>query len=71
MLKLSRPGTVIIGDNVVHEGEVINDNNNAPRVQGIRRFYELIAAEPRASATALQTVGSKEYDGLVMAVVRE
>ncbi|WP_002148679.1 O-methyltransferase [Bacillus cereus] len=70
-LKLSRPGTVIIGDNVVREGEVIDNTSNDPRVQGIRRFYELIAAEPRVSATALQTVGSKGYDGFVMAVVKE
>ena len=53
-LKLSRPGTVIIGDNVVREGEVIDNTSNDPRVQGIRRFYELIAAEPRVSATALK-----------------
>ncbi|MED2792189.1 O-methyltransferase [Bacillus wiedmannii] len=70
-LKLSRPGTIIIGDNVVREGEVIDNTSNDPRVQGIRRFYELIAAEPRVSATALQTVGSKGYDGFVMAVVKE
>ncbi|AJH75964.1 putative O-methyltransferase [Bacillus cereus ATCC 4342] len=70
-LKLSRPGTVIIGDNVVREGEVINNTSSDSRVQGIRRFYELIAAEPRVSATALQTVGSKGYDGFVMAVVKE
>ncbi|MED1089415.1 O-methyltransferase [Bacillus paramycoides] len=70
-LKLSRPGTVIIGDNVVREGEVIDNTSSDPRVQGIRRFYEIIAAEPRVSATALQTVGSKGYDGFVMAVVKE
>ncbi|MEK4737926.1 methyltransferase [Bacillus cereus] len=70
-LKLSRPGTVIIGDNVVREGEVIDNTSSDPRVQGIRHFYELIAAEPRVSATALQTVGSKGYDGFVMAVVTE
>lgn len=69
-LKLSRPGTVIIGDNVVREGEVIDNTSNDPRVQGIRRFYELIATEPRVSATALQTVGSKGYDGFIMAVVK-
>lgn len=70
-LKLSRPGTVIIGDNVVREGEVIDNTSNDPRVQGIRRFYELIATEPRVSATALQTVGSKGYAGFIMAVVKE
>lgn len=70
-LKLSRPGTVIIGDNVVREGEVIDNTSNDPRVQGIRRFYERIATEPRVSATALQTVGSKGYDGFIMAIVKE
>lgn len=70
-LKLSHPGTVIVGDNVVREGKVIDNTSNNPRVQGIRRFYELIATEPRVSATALQTVGSKGYDGFIMAVVKE
>ena len=70
-LELSRPGAVIIGDNVVREGEVIESTSADPRVQGIRRFYELIATEPRVSATALQTVGSKGYDGFVIAVVNE
>ncbi len=50
---------------------MIDNTSNDPRVQGIRRFYELIAAEPRVSATALQTVGSKGYDGFIMAVVKE
>ncbi|MBC6972349.1 O-methyltransferase [Bacillus sp. Xin] len=58
-LKLSKPGSLIIGDNVVREGEVINASSDDPRVQGIRRFYELIANEPRVTATAIQTVGSK------------
>ncbi len=53
------------------EGEAIDNTSSDPRVQGIRRFYEIIAAEPRVSATALQTVGSKGYDGFVMAVVKE
>ncbi|WP_243521715.1 O-methyltransferase [Bacillus pseudomycoides] len=67
-LKLSRRGSVIIGDNVVREGEVIDTSSDDPRVQGIRRFYELIANEPRVTATAIQTVGSKGYDGFVMAL---
>ncbi|MGP1384244.1 MAG: O-methyltransferase [Thainema sp.] len=68
-LKLSRPGTVIIGDNVVRDGEVANPANSDPKVQGVRRFCELIAAEPRLSATAIQTVGSKGYDGFAIARV--
>ena len=68
-LKLSRPGTLIIADNVVRAGAVVEANNPDPNVQGIRRFSELLAAEPRLSATAIQTVGSKGYDGFILAVV--
>jgi predicted O-methyltransferase YrrM len=68
-LKLSRPGTVIIADNVVRDGKVIDPECDDPRVQGIRRFAARIAAEPRLSATALQTVGIKGYDGFALAVV--
>ncbi len=68
-LKLSRPGTVIIADNVVRNGAVIDPGSDDPRVQGVRRFNELVAAEPRVDATAIQTVGSKGYDGFVIAVV--
>lgn len=70
-LKLSKPGNLIIGDNVVREGEVIDASSDDPHVQGIRRFYELIANEPRVTATAIQTVGSKGYDGFVIALVTE
>jgi predicted O-methyltransferase YrrM len=66
-LRLSRPGSVIVVDNVVREGNVIDANGDAS-VQGIRRFNELLAKEPRVTATAVQTVGSKGYDGF--AVVR-
>ena len=68
-LRLSRPGTVIIADNVVRDGKVIDPECDDPRVQGIRRFAARLAAEPRLSATALQTVGIKGYDGLALAVV--
>lgn len=68
-LRLSHPGTVIIGDNVVREGEVANPTSSDPKVQGVRQFCELIAAEPRLSATAIQTVGSKGYDGFAIARV--
>ncbi|WP_405079036.1 O-methyltransferase [Paenibacillus chitinolyticus] len=70
-LKLSRPGSLIIGDNVIRDGEVANRHSTDPRVQGVRTFLELIAAEPRVTATALQTVGSKGYDGFVLALVTE
>ena len=68
-LKLSHPGTVIIADNVVRDGKVVEPDNTDPRIQGVRRFNEKLAAEPRLSATALQTVGPKGYDGFALAVV--
>ncbi|MFD7839825.1 O-methyltransferase [Streptomyces sp. NPDC059761] len=68
-LELTRPGSVIIGDNVVRDGAVVDPDSADPRVQGVRRFTELIAEHPGLTATALQTVGSKGYDGLVMALV--
>jgi predicted O-methyltransferase YrrM len=68
-LKLSRRGTCIIADNVVRDGAVIDPAHEDPRVQGVRRFNELIAAEPRVSATTIQTVGSKGYDGFTIAIV--
>ena len=68
-LKLSRAGTLIIADNVVRKGAVADASSSDPNVQGVRRYNELVAAEPRLSATAIQTVGSKGYDGLTIALV--
>lgn len=68
-LKLTRPGSLIVADNVVRDGEVVDGGSDDPKVQGVRRFTELVAAEPTLTATALQTVGSKGYDGLMMALV--
>ncbi|MFE5089259.1 O-methyltransferase [Streptomyces sp. NPDC056638] len=68
-LKLTRPGSLIVADNVVRDGEVVDGGSDDPKVQGVRRFTELVAADPRLSATALQTVGSKGYDGLMMVLV--
>jgi len=68
-LKLSRPGTVIVADNVVREGRVLDSNSDDADVQGVQRFTELLATEPRLSATVLQTVGAKGYDGFALAVV--
>lgn len=70
-LALTRPGSIIIGDNVVRDGAVVDPDSTDPRVQGVRRFTELIAEHPRLTATALQTVGSKGYDGLVLALVTD
>jgi predicted O-methyltransferase YrrM len=69
-LKLSRPGTVIVVDNVVRDGKVIDAKSSDPDVQGTRRMAEMMAAEPRLSATVLQNVGPKGYDGFVLAIVR-
>lgn len=68
-LRLSRPGTLIIADNVVRDGKVIDPDNPDPNIQGVRRFTELIAAEPRLSSTVLQSVGSKGYDGFAISIV--
>ncbi len=68
-MKLSRPGTVIIADNVIRKGAVTDPECEDPRVQGIRRFYDRLAAEPRLTSTAIQTVGSKGYDGFAIALV--
>jgi predicted O-methyltransferase YrrM len=70
-LKLSRRGSLIIVDNVVRKGEVVDSASKDPNVQGVRRFNELVAAEPRVSATTIQTVGSKGYDGFTLALVTE
>ena len=69
-LQLSRPGTLIIADNVVRAGKVIDPDSDDPNVQGVRHFNELLAADPLVDATILQTVGGKGYDGLAIALVK-
>ncbi len=68
-LELSRPGTMIIADNVIRNGAVIDPASEEPSVQGSRRLHDLIASEPRVSATTIQTVGLKGYDGFTLALV--
>ena len=68
-LKLSRRGSLIIIDNVVRKGAVVDATSDDASVQGVRRMNELIAAEPRVIATAIQTVSSKGYDGFAVALV--
>jgi predicted O-methyltransferase YrrM len=68
-LQLSRPGTVIVADNVVRDGEIANATSPDERVQGVRAFLELAAANDRIESTAIQTVGSKGYDGFALLVV--
>jgi predicted O-methyltransferase YrrM len=68
-LRLSRPGTAIVVDNVVRDGEVADARSGDPDVVGVRRMFELMAREPRLSATAIQTVGAKGWDGFALAIV--
>ncbi len=69
-LKLSRPGTLIIADNIVRNGAVADAASKDANVQGVRRFNELLAAEPKVSTTMIQTVGVKGYDGFTMSIVQ-
>ena len=68
-LKLAAPGGLIVVDNVIRDGLVIDDASTDPNVQGVRRLNELLRAEPRVSATTIQTVGARGYDGFTLAVV--
>jgi predicted O-methyltransferase YrrM len=76
-LKLSRPGTAIVGDNVVRDGAILDPDARDPitgaadLIKGVRSFYEMLAAEPQVSATAIQTVGAKGHDGFVLALVED
>ncbi len=68
-LRLARVGATIVCDNVVREGAIVDRASADPSVQGIRRMFDMIAKEPRLSATAIQTVGAKGWDGFVIAIV--
>ena len=68
-LKLSRPGTLIIADNVIRDGKVLDPNHDDPMVKGAQRFNQALAANRHVSATILQTIGIKEYDGMAIAIV--
>ena len=68
-LRLSQPGALIVADNVVRGGAVTDPESDDPRVRGVRRFHELLGAEPRVVATTIQTVGAKGHDGFAIAVV--
>jgi predicted O-methyltransferase YrrM len=68
-LQLSRPGTVLVCDNVVRDGQIVDPNCSDPRVQGTQQMFDLMAAEPRLTATAVQTVGAKGWDGFILATV--
>jgi predicted O-methyltransferase YrrM len=69
-VRLSRPGTLIVADNVVRGGAVADPDAHDPNAAGVRRFLELVAEHPRLDATAIQTIGAKGWDGFVLALVR-
>jgi predicted O-methyltransferase YrrM len=70
-LRLARPGSMIIVDNVIRDGEVINGKSRNSSVIGVRRFNEMLKGDKRVSATSIQTVGIKGYDGFTLALVLE
>ena len=70
-LTLSRSGTIIIGDNVVRGGAVVDPASEDASVKGVREFLKIVADEPRLDATAIQTVGEKGWDGFLLAIVRD
>jgi predicted O-methyltransferase YrrM len=69
-LRMSHPGTVMIVDNIVRQGAVIDTSSSDAKILGVRRMFELVASDPRLEATAIQTVGVKGYDGFAMIRVR-
>ena len=68
-LKLSRPGTLIIADNVIREGKVLDPESTDSMVKGVQRFNKVLAENKLVTATIIQTVGTKEHDGMAIAVV--
>ena len=68
-LRVTRPGSLIVCDNVVRDGRVVDADSDDPSVRGIRTFMEMVAGEPRVEATAVQTVSSKGWDGFALALV--
>ena len=70
-IRLSRPGSTIIIDNVVRDGKVIDPDAAEPSLVGTRRLFEMLAADPRVDSTVIQTVGVKGYDGFALALVRD
>ena len=68
-LKLSRPGTLIVADNVIRDGKVLEKNSPDEMVAGVKRFNEALAATSSVTATIIQTVGAKDHDGMALAIV--
>ena len=70
-VKLARPGALIIADNVIREGKVLDTNSEDKKVIGVQRFNEMLATNPDVTATILQTIGIKDYDGMAIALVNQ
>jgi len=68
-IRLARPGATIVVDNVIREGGILDVASDDPRIQGTRALFDTVAAEPRLSASAVQTVGGKKWDGFLLAVL--
>jgi predicted O-methyltransferase YrrM len=68
-LKLSRPGTLIVADNVVREGKILDSENDDEKVKGVQRFNKILAENKQVTASVIQTIGSKYHDGMAIAVV--
>jgi len=68
-LKLSKPGTLIITDNVVREGKILDEKSDDANVVGVQKFIKLLAETKEVTATIIQTVGSKYHDGIALAIV--
>lgn len=68
-IQLSRPGTLIVADNVIRDGKVLDENSEDKNVTGVQRFNKILAENPAVTATIIQTVGSKDHDGMAMAIV--
>lgn len=69
-LELSRPGTVIVADNVVRRGKIIDESAKGSNIDGLKKFFEIVSNHPQLEATALQTVGAKSWDGFAMLIVK-
>jgi predicted O-methyltransferase YrrM len=69
-LALSHPGTLIICDNVIREGKILEENSKDENVKGARRFNKMLSENDKVTATIIATVGAKDYDGMAIAVVK-
>lgn len=69
-IALARPGTLIIADNVIREGKVLDADSSDDKVIGVQRLNESLGENPKVFSTIIQTVGTKEHDGMVLAIVQ-